>query len=102
MFEILSGSSAASGFSYDWSREINTTDPDYFRWTQWIFKQLFKRGLAYVEDKPVWFCPELGTVLANEEVLTTPEGPRSERGHFRWSAAPFANGCCGSPTTQKD
>ena len=70
------------GFSYDWSREINTTDPDYFRWTQWIFKQLFKRGLAYVEDKPVWFCPELGTVLANEEVLTTPEGPRSERGHF--------------------
>jgi leucyl-tRNA synthetase len=70
------------GFSYDWSREINTTDPDYFRWTQWIFKQLFKRGLAYVEDKPVWFCPELGTVLANEEVLTTPAGPRSERGHF--------------------
>jgi leucyl-tRNA synthetase len=63
------------GFSYDWSREINTTDPDYFKWTQWIFKQLFKRGLAYVEDKPVWFCPELGTVLANEEVLTTPEGP---------------------------
>lgn len=70
------------GFAYDWSREINTTDPGYYRWTQWIFLQLFKKGLAYVDEKPVWFCPELGTVLANEEVLTTPEGPRSERGNF--------------------
>jgi leucyl-tRNA synthetase len=68
------------GFAYDWSREINTTDPGYFKWTQWIFLQLFRRGLAYVEEKPVWYCPELGTVLANEEVLNTPEGPRSERG----------------------
>ncbi len=68
------------GFAYDWTREINTTDPGYFKWTQWIFRQLFRRGLAYVEEKPVWYCPELGTVLANEEVLNTPEGPRSERG----------------------
>ncbi|MGB0334706.1 MAG: leucine--tRNA ligase [Opitutales bacterium] len=70
------------GFAYDWSREVNTTDPAYFKWTQWIFMQLFKKGLAYVDEKPVWFCPELGTVLANEEVLNTPEGPRSERGNF--------------------
>ena len=70
------------GFAYDWSREVNTTDPAYFKWTQWIFMQLFKKGLAYVDEKPVWFCPDLGTVLANEEVLNTPEGPRSERGNF--------------------
>lgn len=70
------------GFPYDWSREVNTTDPAYFKWTQWIFIQLFKKGLAYVDEKPVWFCPELGTVLANEEVQTTDEGPRSERGNF--------------------
>ncbi len=70
------------GFAYDWNREINTTDPGYFKWTQWIFKQLFHKGLAYVDEKPVWFCPDLGTVLANEEVLNTPEGPRSERGNF--------------------
>ncbi len=70
------------GFAYDWSREVNTTDPGYFKWTQWIFMQLFKKGLAFVEEKPVWFCPDLGTVLANEEVLNTPEGPRSERGSF--------------------
>lgn len=70
------------GFAYDWAREINTTDPGYYKWTQWIFLQLFKKGLAYVDEKPVWFCPELGTVLANEEVLNTPDGPRSERGNF--------------------
>lgn len=70
------------GFAYDWNREINTTDPGYIKWTQWIFIQLFKKGLAYVDEKPVWFCPDLGTVLANEEVLNTPEGPRSERGSF--------------------
>ncbi len=57
------------GFAIDWEREINTTDPKYFRWTQWIFLQLFKRGLAYVDEKPVWWCPALGTVLANEEVI---------------------------------
>ncbi|MDP4879464.1 MAG: leucine--tRNA ligase, partial [Opitutales bacterium] len=70
------------GVAYDWNREVNTTDPGYFKWTQWIFMQLFKKGLAYVDEKPVWFCPDLGTVLANEEVLNTPEGPRSERGSF--------------------
>jgi leucyl-tRNA synthetase len=57
------------GISYDFGREVNTTDPGYYRWTQWIFLQLFKRGLAYVEEKPVWWCPALGTVLANEEVI---------------------------------
>jgi len=56
------------GFSYDWDREISTTDPAYFRWTQWIFLQLFKRGLAYQAEVPVNWCPTLGTVLANEEV----------------------------------
>jgi leucyl-tRNA synthetase len=59
----------ALGFSYDWDREIDTTDPRYFRWTQWIFLQLFHRGLAYVDERPVWWCPELRTVLANEEVV---------------------------------
>jgi leucyl-tRNA synthetase len=59
----------ALGFSYDWDREIDTTDPKYFRWTQWIFLQLFKKGLAYVDERPVWWCPELRTVLANEEVV---------------------------------
>ena len=59
----------AIGVSYDFNREINTTDPGYFRWTQWIWLQLFKQGLAYVEEKPVWWCPALGTVLANEEVI---------------------------------
>jgi leucyl-tRNA synthetase len=67
----------ALGFSYDWEREIDTTDPKYFRWTQWIFLQLFQRGLAYVDERPVWWCPELRTVLANEEVV---DG-KSERGN---------------------
>ncbi len=57
------------GFSIDWEREINTTDPGYFRWTQWIFLQLFKHGLAFVDERPVWWCPELRAVLANEEVV---------------------------------
>jgi leucyl-tRNA synthetase len=57
------------GFSYDWSREIDTTDPAYVRWTQWIFLQLFKRGLAYQAEAPVNWCAGLGTVLANEEVI---------------------------------
>ena len=64
------------GFSYDWSREIDTTDPGYVRWTQWIFLQLFRRGLAYQATVPVNWCPALGTVLANEEVV---DG-KSERG----------------------
>jgi leucyl-tRNA synthetase len=57
------------GFSYDWQREVNTTDPGYYKWTQWIVKQLFDRGLAYQSELPVWWCPELGTTLANEEVI---------------------------------
>ena len=65
------------GFSYDWDREINTTDPSYYRWTQWIFEQLYKKGLAYVAEVPVNWCPALGTVLANEEVING----RSERGN---------------------
>ncbi len=58
----------AIGFSYDWDREIDTTDPNYYKWTQWIFKVLFDRGLAYEVQTPVNWCPKLGTVLANEEV----------------------------------
>ncbi len=57
------------GFSYDWDREVNTTDPDYYKWTQWIFLKLFEKGLAYEDEAPVNWCPELGTVLANEEVI---------------------------------
>ncbi|MEX0721830.1 MAG: leucine--tRNA ligase [Balneolaceae bacterium] len=59
----------AIGFSYDWDREVNTTDPDYYKWTQWIFLKLFERGLAYEDEVAVNWCPELGTVLANEEVV---------------------------------
>ena len=64
------------GFSYDWTREINTTDPAYYKWTQWIFARLYEKGLAYLAEVPVWWCQALGTVLANEEVI---DG-RSERG----------------------
>ncbi len=64
------------GFSYDWDREISTTDPKYYKWTQWIFIQLYKKGLAYMDEVPVNWCPALGTVLANEEVI---DG-KSERG----------------------
>ncbi|MEZ4870245.1 MAG: leucine--tRNA ligase [Caldilineaceae bacterium] len=56
------------GFSYDWTREINTSAPDYYKWTQWIFLKLFDQGLAYMADVPVNWCPALGTVLSNEEV----------------------------------
>ena len=66
------------GLSYDWSKEIATIDPQYYKWTQWIFLQLLKNDLAYVDYVPVNFCPELGTVLANEEVI---DG-KSERGGF--------------------
>ncbi|GAA0500444.1 leucine--tRNA ligase [Salinibacillus aidingensis] len=64
------------GFSYDWDREINTTDPDYYKWTQWIFLKLYEKGLAYIDEVAVNWCPALGTVLANEEVI---DG-KSERG----------------------
>lgn len=66
----------ALGFSYDWEREINTTDPDYYKWTQWIFIKLYEKGLAYEAEVAVNWCPALGTVLANEEVI---DG-KSERG----------------------
>ncbi|MEM1248779.1 MAG: leucine--tRNA ligase [Acidobacteriota bacterium] len=56
------------GFSYDWAREVDTSAVDYYRWTQWIFLELYKKDLAYLADVPVWWCPALGTVLANEEV----------------------------------
>lgn len=66
------------GFSYDWDREFSTTDPDYYKWTQWIFIQLYKKGLAYVAEVPVNWCPALGTVLANEEVI---DGLSERGGH---------------------
>lgn len=66
------------GLSYDWDRELSTTDPDYYKWTQWIFIKLYEKGLAYVDEIPVNWCPELGTVLANEEVING----KSERGGF--------------------
>ena len=56
------------GFSYDWTRELSTTDPEYYRWTQWLFLKLYEKGLAYRAEVPVNWCPALGTVLANEEV----------------------------------
>ena len=66
------------GFSYDWDRVIKTSDPKYYKFTQWIFIQLFKKNLAYYGERPVNWCPALGTVLANEEVI---DG-KSERGGF--------------------
>lgn len=66
------------GFSYDWDRVIKTSDPKYYKFTQWIFIQLFKKDLAYYGERPVNWCPALGTVLANEEVI---DG-KSERGGF--------------------
>ena len=75
--EVFRRQLKALGFSFDWSREVNTTEANYVRWTQWIFLQLFKRGLAFQSEIPVNWCQELGTVLANEEVI---DG-RSERGN---------------------
>ena len=66
------------GLAYDWDREVNTSDPRYYRWTQWIFARLFERGLVYAAEIPVWWCEELKTVLANEEVIHG----RSERGNY--------------------
>ncbi len=59
----------SSGLSYDWSKEIDTSDPDFYRWTQWIFLQMFKKGLAYKKKAPVNWCPKDETVLANEQVI---------------------------------
>ena len=66
------------GFSYDWDREVNTTDPQYYKWTQWIFIQLYNKGLAYVDEVAVNWCPALGTVLSNEEVI---DGVSERGGH---------------------
>lgn len=66
------------GFSYDWDREVNTTDPNYYKWTQWIFIQLYNKGLAYVDEVAVNWCPALGTVLSNEEVI---DGLSERGGH---------------------
>ncbi len=66
------------GFSFDWSKEISTCDPKYYKWTQWIFKKLYEKGLAKQVDMPVNWCEELGTVLANDEIV---DG-KSERGGF--------------------
>ncbi|HFH6537802.1 TPA: leucine--tRNA ligase [Staphylococcus aureus] len=66
------------GFSYDWDREVNTTDPEYYKWTQWIFIQLYNKGLAYVDEVAVNWCPTLGTVLSNEEVI---DGVSERGGH---------------------
>ncbi|PIQ83758.1 MAG: leucine--tRNA ligase [Candidatus Omnitrophica bacterium CG11_big_fil_rev_8_21_14_0_20_63_9] len=66
------------GFSYDWDREIDTTDPAYVKWTQWIFLKLYERNLAYMAEAPVWWCPSCGTVLANEEVI---DGKCERKGH---------------------
>lgn len=66
------------GFSYDWDREVNTTDPNYYKWTQWIFIKLYEKGLAYVDEVAVNWCPALGTVLSNEEVI---DGVSERGGH---------------------
>ncbi len=67
--EIFKRQIKSFGFSYDWDREINTTDPDYFKWTQWIFLKLFEKGLAYEATVPINWCPSCKTGLANEEVI---------------------------------
>ena len=74
------------GFSFDWNREINTSDPTYYKWTQWIFLKLYERGLAFQKETMVWWCEALGTVLANEEVI---DG-RSERGNFPCERRPLS------------
>lgn len=66
------------GLSYDWDKEISTTDTNYVKWTQWIFTKLYDQGLAYIDERPVNYCPELGTVLSNEEVING----KSEVGGF--------------------
>ena len=78
-------------------REVNTTDPNYYKWTQWIFTKLYKKGLAYEAEVPVNWVEELGTAIANEEVL--PDGT-SERGGYPVSANQCANGCSKSRLTQ--
>ncbi len=69
------------GYGFDWDREFSTTDESYYKWTQWIFGEFYKAGLAEQKETEVWWCPEMGTVLSNEEVLDGPNGTKiSERG----------------------
>ncbi|MCI9063023.1 MAG: leucine--tRNA ligase [Clostridia bacterium] len=76
--ETFQGQLERLGFSYDWDRVISTSDPSYYKWTQWIFKKLYEAGLAKQIDMPVNWCEELGTVLANDEVING----KSERGGY--------------------
>lgn len=76
--EVFKGQLKSLGFSYDWSKEISTCDPNYYKWTQWMFKQMYLDGLAKNVDMPVNWCEELGTVLSNDEVI---DG-KSERGGY--------------------
>lgn len=70
------------GFSYDWTKEINTSEPNYYQWTQWIFKQIYLENLAEYRNIPVFWCEELGTVLSNEEIKNVDGKRLSERGSF--------------------
>ncbi len=76
--KVFKGQLNNAGFSFDWDKEISTCDPKYYKWTQWIFKELYKDGLARKVDMPVNWCEELGTVLSNDEVI---DG-KSERGGY--------------------
>ncbi|MBI4091383.1 class I tRNA ligase family protein, partial [candidate division WWE3 bacterium] len=77
-----------TGLSYDWSREINTSEPDYYKWTQWLFLLMYKNGLAYRNEAPVNWCPSCQTVLANEQVIKSGDKNVCER--------------CGSEVVQKN
>ena len=86
----------ALGLSFDWDREINTTDPEYYKWTQWIFLQLYKKGLAYKKETTVNFCTGCKVVLANEEVVN---GVCERCGQPRWCSVSRASGCSRSRPT---
>ena len=86
------------GFSFDWTREINTTDPSYYKWTQWIFLQLFKKGLAYKKEMAVNWCTSCKCVLANEEVVTA----FASVAVVRLSEKIRASGCLKLQNTLKD